>query len=223
MALTSPLTSTVVRAGGFMVSEMPGLYSRDNITVLSGENLAAGAVLERVLVGASVAGAAAAGNTGNGTIGTLTAGNASQEGVYTAVVVEPAANGGTFVVEDPQGREVGRGNVAAAFTGGGIGFTIADGATDFAVGDRFNITVSAGGFKYREYDPANTDASLAPAGILWDAVDASAADKPGAAITKGAVVNAGELTWFPGATTGQKTAAIQAMDDVLNIRARPAV
>lgn len=223
MALTSPLTSNIVRAGGFMVSEMPGLYSRDNITVLSGQNLKAGHVLERVLVGASVAGAAATGNTGDGTIGTLTAGNAAQEGVYNAILIEPAANGGIFEVEDPQGRIVGRAVVGAAFSGGGIGFTIADGATDFAVGDRFRITVSAGGFKYREYNPANTDASLAPAGILWDAVDATAADQPGAATTKGAVVNAGELQWFSGATTGQKTAAIQAMDDVLDIRARPAV
>lgn len=223
MALTSSLTSKVVRAGGYLVSEEETNRSRDAITVLSGSNLVAGHVIEAVLVGASASSAAAAGNVGNGVMGAVTASNAAKPGVYQVSIVEPAANAGEFEVIDPDGVISGTGTVAVAFSAGGLAFTLADGATDFTVGDRFYITVSGGGFKFREYNPANTDAAIAPAGILFDDVDATAADKAGAAHVRQCQVNAGELTWFAGASAGQITAALQAMKDRLGIVARTAV
>lgn len=223
MALTSPLTSTVVRAGGYLVSEAEHNRSRDAIVVLSGENLVAGAVLEKILVGAAATSAPAAGNTGNGAMGAVTVSAAAKPGTYQAIITEPGANAGEFEVVDPDGVTVGQGTVAVAFTGGGLAFTLADGATDFAVGDRILITVAGGGFKYREYDPANTDAAVAPAGILFDAVDASAADKAGAAHVRQCQINAGELAWFTGASAGQKAAALQMMADRLGIIARTAI
>lgn len=100
----------------------------------------------QVSVGTAVA-AAVAGNTGNGTMGAVTVSAGAKAGVYRLTIVEPAANAGTFVVEDPDGVIVGSGTVAVAFSAGGLAFTLADGATDFASGDAFTITVTltAGG------------------------------------------------------------------------------
>lgn len=93
------------------------------------------------------AAAAAAGNTGNGTI-TAAPDAASPviPGRYTITIVEPGSNVGNFVVEDPRGVVIGEGVVATEFDAAGLTFTIADGATDFAVGDTFYIDVTGGNF-----------------------------------------------------------------------------
>lgn len=83
-------------------------------------------------------------NTGNGVMGAITVGAAARAGVYTLTVIEPAANAGAFIVEDPDGVQVGDGAVGAAFNAGGLAFTLADGATDFVAGDSFAITVTGG-------------------------------------------------------------------------------
>ena len=192
-------------AGEFLVAEWDIRASREEITVLSGQNLKAGHVVGKVTLGAATP-AAVAGNTGNGTIGAVTVGLGAKVGVYNLVCIEPATNAGKFTVEDPDGVMIGVATVAVAFSAGGLGFTIADGATDFVSGDAFTITVAAGSGKYKEYNPANTDGSAVVAGVLFDAVDASAADKKGVVIARGpVVVNAGELQWFTGASAGQKT------------------
>lgn len=89
--------------------------------------------------GAAVAGS---GNTGNGAMGAITVSAGAKKGVYRLVIVEPATNAGVFAVYDPDGVFVDNGNVAAAFSAGGLAFTLADGATDFAAGDSFDITVT---------------------------------------------------------------------------------
>lgn len=84
-------------------------------------------------------------NTGNGAMGAITVDETvARAGVYTLTIIEPAANAGTFVVEGPDGVQVGDGAVAAAFNAGGLAFTLADGATDFVAGDSFKITVAGG-------------------------------------------------------------------------------
>lgn len=191
-------------AGGFVVSEANGDRSRERITVLSGQTLKAGAVLGRVAVGTASA-AAAAGNTGNGTCGAVTVSAGAKAGAYQLVIIEPGANVGTFQLEDPDGIVIGTGAVAAAYSGGGLAFTLADGSTDFIAGDRFVITVAAGSGKYKEYNPGNADGSQIAAGVLFDAVDASAADKAGVAYVRDCEVNGAELVWFSGASGGQKT------------------
>ena len=62
--------------------------------------------------------------------------------------------------------------------------------------------VTASG-KYKALDPAAVDGSEAAAGILYDAVDASAADAEGVAIVRLAEVNAAELVWPAGITGGR--------------------
>jgi hypothetical protein len=99
-----------------------------------------------VVAGASQAGSATAtafaGNAANtGTMGAVTVGAGAKEGRYTVTIIEPGTNAGKFSVEDPDGVQIGTGTVAVAFSAGGIGFTIADGATDFSAGEGFNVDV----------------------------------------------------------------------------------
>ena len=195
----------------FLLSEENGYRSRDNITLKTPENLKAGAVLGREITAATEASAAAAGNTGDGAMGAVTASAGAKEGTYVLTIIEPAANAGTFTVEDPDGIEIGNGTVAVAFSAGGIAFTLADGATDFVAGDRFTITVTAASFKYQAHDPAATDGTQDAVGILLSDIDASAADKAAAAITRDAEVKSGELIWKTGISAADKELGIAAL------------
>jgi hypothetical protein len=67
--------------------------------------------------------------------------------------------------------------------------------------------VTASG-KHKVLDPAAVDGSEAAAGILYDAVDASAADAEGVAIVRLAEVNAAELVWPDGISWGEQTTAL---------------
>ncbi len=218
----SVYTRAAVRAGGFMVSEAEGFLSRDAIIVLSGENLMAGHVVGKIMVGATATSAPGAGNVGIGIMGAVTAGAAAIPGVYV-LRLQTAGATGQFIVENPNGVEIGTGAVGSAFSAGGLGFTLADGATHFVEDDSFLITVAAGTEKYREYNPANTDGSGVPAGILWDNCNATGGDQKAAVVNEACEVNAGELTWFSGATVGQQTAALFYMQHELQIKARAAL
>jgi len=194
-------------AGEFIASEANGTRSRETVTILSGENVVAGEVLGKVTVAAAV-GAAVAGNTGNGTITAApTVGAGTKPGVYRATCVEPGTNVGEFIVEDPDGITLGVAVVAVAFTGGGLTFTIADGATDFASGDAFTITVAAGSGKYAAFDQDGTDGRQVAAGIAYDNYDATSADVTGVIIARDAEVNANEISWPSDIETAEQTAA----------------
>ena len=73
--------------------------------------------------------------------------------------------------------------------------------------------------KYKVLAPAAVDGSEVAAGILYDAVDASAADTEGVAIVRLAEVNAAEFVWPASITGGQKTTALGQLAS-LNIIAR---
>jgi hypothetical protein len=77
-------------------------------------------------------------------------------GTYTLKVYRAVSNAGDFVLLDPQGKEVGTGQVAGAFAQGGFSFTLADGSTDFVVGDTFAIVVG-GTVKYKLVEATATD------------------------------------------------------------------
>lgn len=131
MEASNRISRTVESAAGIAFGQ-PGFRGSGDNGVVVGTSFAATAV-----------GAAVAGNTGNGTITaspTITAG--AKEGVYTITMIEPAANAGAFIVEDPDGFDIGHGTVAVAFSAGGVAFTIADGATDFISGDQFTVTTT---------------------------------------------------------------------------------
>ena len=151
------------------------------VTLLSGQNLVRGAVLGRVTLGAAAAAAKAGGNTGNGTLtmdATTPVKNGAKVGVYTVRFTVAATNNGTFVVRDPDGNQIGTvvmAGGAGAFDDD-IKFAVADGATDFAVGDGFDITIAAGSGKYVLSLAAAVDGSQIPDLILAESTDASAGD-----------------------------------------------
>lgn len=215
-------TQRAVRAGGFMVSRANGFRYVEGGTLISGQSLLAGKVLGRVYSGGTATSSPAAGNVGNGVMGAITVTNAPP-GSYQVVITEPGANVGEFEVRSlANGAVIGQGTVAAAYSAGGLAFTLADGATDWAVGDTINILVAGGAGKYKEYNPGNTDGSEVVAGILWDDVDASAADKKCVVVCRDCEVNQGEITWFSGASAGQITAGIAGLA-ALGVICRPSV
>src|SRR5579875_3995018 len=124
----------------FMVSEANGHRSRMTGVVQNPGSIDvlmnAGLVLTTGVEGTPTAVAGAA-NHGNGTIGALSASGPAETGTYLLT-----ATGATeFSVQAPNGTELAPAMVGTAYTEGGLGFLIAAGATAFAAGDSFTITV----------------------------------------------------------------------------------
>lgn len=182
----SVIATDAARFSGLVKFEFePSLgYCRDVVTMYdSAMTVGVGTVLGKFV--ASPTGTATAGtNTGNGTMGTVTVtSNANLVlGTYTLRVVKAAANAGDFVVVNPDGESVGNGTVGVAYSGGGLAFTLADGSTDFAVGDTFTIVV-AGTVKYKRVEATATDGSEVPAAIVIGDASGNAYDFSLAATT----------------------------------------
>ena len=88
--------------------------------------------------------------------------------------------------------------------------TIASGVAKLEPGTVLGKITTGG--KYTTLAPAATNGSQNAAGILWDKVDASAADAPGVVMLRGAaIVNRYEIVWPDGATEAQITAATSAL------------
>ena len=162
-------------AGGFMVSEAPGRYSRQSILIAANQNLIAGQILGMATKGdgsfAAGAGAAAGTNTGTGTMNTPTVGVGVQAGVYRIVASAPLR----WDVFDPSGKNIGEAIDATAFAGQ-IGFTITHSSTAFAAGDVFTVTVT-------ETDPSDAGEYVA--------LGVSSAVTTGATSSSSAVLNFG--------------------------------
>lgn len=192
-------------AGEFVISEATRSRSRENVLIGASQTLLVGAIVALSLVGASAEATAASGNTGNGTIGAITIDADAAPGVYVLTIIEPAANGGTFSVEGPDGVELPGGKVAVAYNGP-INFTLADGATDFVAGDSFEIAVAADPAE-RQYVEWSVDGAPA-AGILFDAVTTGSGETaPGVIIDGDAEVNGNLLVYPTGATLSDKVEA----------------
>jgi hypothetical protein len=194
MTATSPVVTEGRHAGGFIVSEANGYRSRGAAIISNGTSddvyLNAGTVLAR-LEGAGTA-AAVAGNTGNGTVGTITETGDAVPGVYRLTITEvEASNSAEFQVADPAGDIIGIGQTGVVFRGGGLSFTLSDGATDFVAGDAFDITVTDSG----EYEVYTTSTSGA-AGILFNEVRVPASGSAKITVVqRDAEVNDAELIW----------------------------
>jgi hypothetical protein len=83
------------------------------------------------------------------------------DGDYLLTCTAAAANAGTFSVQTPDGREIGPLTVGVAFNKE-IKLTIADGATDFVVGDSFKVRVGIevpGDLTYGALNLTGTDGS----------------------------------------------------------------
>jgi hypothetical protein len=120
----------------------------------------------------------------------------AKAGAYTITCITAASNSGTFRVEDPNGVVLGDVAVGATFADQ-IKFVIADGATDFIVGDKFTVTVAAGTGQYLTSVAAAVDGSAEPDLVLSETVDATLAAKPAMAYKRGDF-NASALTFGAG-------------------------
>ena len=143
----SALTETQ-HAGSFILSEILGRYGRRALTVLSGQNLVAGAVLGRVSLGIGRVSIPTVVGTGDGTATLVFAGPDVEVGNYVLTCTAAVAHGGVFSLTTPSGKVLpsftmtpGAGGTTA-YTSRHINFSITDGATDFIVGDAFTFVVS---------------------------------------------------------------------------------
>lgn len=184
------------------------LYRREAVIVSGAGVCTTGMVLGKIAVGAATAAAAAA-NTGTATIAMHATPTAAgvKSGVYTATVIEPAVDGGTFQVEDPDGIVIGTGVVGTLFANV-VRFTVTDGATDLVAGDQFTVTIAEGTGKHVPIDFAGIDGRQNAAGVLLNGVDATSADKRTAILTGEAQIVENQLTWPADATSNQKSAAL---------------
>ena len=202
-------------AAAFIMSEAAGMRSRDGITIVSGSGVVeVGTVLGRIgdNSGAITVGSPTFVGTGNGALtkDATPYGANVKEGTYRIVCIEPAANGGIFQVENPDGVMIGTATVGQLFNGE-LRFTIADGATDFLSGDAFSLAVTiAAAASMGKYAPANTaavDGSAKGVALNLYKVDATSADVVVAAITRDAEVNGNFLTYHSSVDDADKKAA----------------
>lgn len=183
------------------------------VTLLAGagspRDLALGTVLGKRLFGAPVIAAKAGGNTGTGALGTLTLGDACKVGTYTVTCTAAAADGGRFQVVDPGGYRLADALVGVAYVSPQIAFTVADGGTDYAVGDGFTVSVPEGDEKVVQLDTAAHDGTQLAAGILAEhAVAPDGIDTETRAIVIDAIVLSGGMVWPAGISNNAQAAAL---------------
>jgi hypothetical protein len=177
----------------FLKYEAAQEYCRDKITVASGEGvLEVNTLLGKVTLGAASSAAKSGGNTGNGTLvldvtTPVLAGAAP--GVYSVRFTTTT----NVRLEDPNGRVI-----ADVAIGGSTGNTatvqeqikgvLTQGATPFAAGDGFDITIADGSGEYKKCKLTALDGSAVAAGVLCHAVDATSAAQAAVAVVRGPAV-----------------------------------
>ena len=202
-------------------------YSREAVTLLAGDGgerrVDVGTILANLVEPSSATAvvSADAGNTGDGALAmeTTAVTSAAREGVYVAVCIEPAVDGGTFDVQDPDGKSIGTATVGAVF-GKQVRFTISDGATDFVAGDRFEISVArasaaSNAGKVVAWDPDASDGSQ----VIWGIALNEATAPDGQDLVGGLVglrrlslVKERGIAWPAGITDRQKALAVEALE-----------
>lgn len=201
---------------GAIMSEGNRAISRANLLIGASTTVVANSLLGRIATAGAVDLTQSFSGTGNGvlTLATPAYNTKVKDGDYKVTLVTVAANAGTFRVEDPFGRSLGDVAVGVAFNKE-IKFTIADGATDFALGDEFTISVAANpeDFTYAPYNPAGTDGSEVPVAYAnYGCVTGVGESAHISGIVRMAELNGNEIAWPAGITAAQKADALQALE-----------
>lgn len=204
MAGDTSVASSVTRDNLFGTN-YPIKYDADGVTIAASQTLARGCVLGKIKYAAGTA-TADAGNTGDGVLSAfaLAAGGPPAVGDYTLTCVEAVTNSGVFELTNASSVVVGRvtvpvsGNVTAIIDG--ITFNLADGATDFVVGDFFTLPVNAGSGQAKALDHTAVDGSGEFFGVLTQAVTTAAATTQVAPVAIAGSFQVQALT-FGGSTT----------------------
>lgn len=189
-------------------TENPDRFSREKVTVASGNSVVSGEVMGKITKSCPTTGTAGT-NTGTGACGSVTAAAKAKLGTYTLTCIAAATNGGTFSVVTPEGYSLPDASVGVAYASGHINFTIADGGTDFAAGDTFTIEITDGSGEVVPIDFTAVDGSQEAYGLMVDDVDATTAATGGVVIKRDAYIQSNNITWPDGATTAQKAAALK--------------
>lgn len=171
-----------LRAGDFPVRGR-------KVTILSGQNLARGALIGAITRGALTAvGAAGVPAPAAATITGSPVAAGAAVGVHRFVcVVGGSAIASKWNHVSPSGAILGQASGNTAYTGGGLTLTITDAGTDPVVGETFTVTVTAAAAsgKYVLSLAAATDGSQVPIAILAEDVNATSADAEGMALISG--------------------------------------
>lgn len=204
--------------GAFIVAEAGHTQTRDTAVIALSQTIVVGQVLGRRIAGTVTSSVAAdAGNTGNGVFtidGTTPVAAGARDGVYRVINDLVAANGGEFQVFDPEGVEIGRVAVGATFNNQ-IKFSIADGATDFTIGDAFSVTVGIedSDYEYAALNYSATDGLANAAGIAVYPVTTDGSNKQSIAVmVRGpSQVRLSDLT-FPSGSAAQQAEVLRQLD-----------
>lgn len=201
----SDSTSTSTTIDHLFVGEQP-VPRTAAVTVADSQTCARGAAIGKILYGA-VTPAADAGNTGDGTVtaaATVLGEVKPIVGAYVLTCTTAVTNGGVFKLVDPNGATVATGltmtagaGAATVFEVAGLTFTVTDGATDFAAGDFFTLTLAAGSGQVKKLDKTAVDGSAEIYGILSEAVTTSGATQVSTAYLEGKF-NSGVVTFVSG-------------------------
>lgn len=176
------------------------LFSREQVVIAGGEELAVGAVLGRIGRSCPTTGTAGT-NTGGGTCTGVSAGAEAQIGTYLLRCIAAASGAGTFEVQAPDGAALEQATVGVAYTNPHINFTLNDGTPDFAVGDTFTIAVAAGSGKVKAISFSAVDGTEDAYGILAAPVDTTGTLKS-LAFTSGGTYEVRPGDVITGATSG---------------------
>lgn len=198
----------------YELSQIAG-FCREVVTVLQGQVLSRGTVIGKILYSIPTTGTADEGNTGGGTVTSVTGGAKLKKGTYTIECASYTASPleASFNVTDPDGVLLPACSLGA-YSSEQINFTIADGSPNIAVGDKWTITIGDGSGYVKGIDFDAVDGSQIAYGILYDDVDATAANVNGVAIVRDALIIAENLVYpatSPAVTDDQKALALAAL------------
>ncbi len=179
-------------------------FSREVVTVKSGQNLVMGAVIGKITRSTPTTGTAGVGNTGAGTVTSVHATGKTKIGIYTLTALSATK----FDLQDPDGEVLIANGTLGAYTHEQLHFTIADGSPSISAGDVWTVTVAAGSGYVQELDLDGVDGSEDAYGILTAACDATSANTAAVAIVREAQIVTADLVWPTGASAGQKAIAL---------------
>ena len=135
-----------------------------------------------VAVSDGVPASAACVGTGNGTLTLVEARRKTQVGAYVLICTTAVTNGGVFKLTNPEGKDILTGitltpgaGATKAFDCEELAGLITEAGTDFALNDKFTITVTKDPRQCVAVNSANTNGSSVPYAVLSEDVDASAA------------------------------------------------
>lgn len=131
------------RAGEHLVWDANPELTREIATVLSGQNLGAGAVLGQITLAIAAAPIPAIVGTGTGAMTALTFGPRAQTGNYVITLLATSATA-AFSVVAPDGTILPNGAVGTAYVSDHLSFLISSAGT-MTLGDSYTVVVTAGG------------------------------------------------------------------------------